>query len=577
MREKPKIKLLLLEDNAGDVRLIMESLSHDCPGKYDITTADRITKGIELLKDHDFDVVLTEMSLPDSGESGSIDIIQDAYSGLPLVVLSSDEGENLAAQIVKSGAQDYLVKGQGDGHLVDRAIRYAIERKQIEQGLSYLTRYDALTGLANRLLCRERLSRALIRADRNESLIALMFIDLDRFKNINNILGHDAGDKLLIEAGNRMRSCIREGDTIARPGGDEFTIILEGIKQVDDAATVADKIMQAMVPAFNLDGQDVYVTPSIGITIYPLDGRSENSLLKNADAAMYRAKEQGRNGFQFYTAGMNTKTIKRLELEAELRQALVNNEFVLYYQPRVDIDSGEIIGVEALIRWRRKEHGLVSPLEFIPLAEETGLIVPIGEWAIRTACRQISTLQSAGFDHLCMSVNLSARQFRESDVVKTILESAIHASIEPENIDIEITESMLMDDTEASNTILKQLKEHGLSISIDDFGTGYCSLSYLKRFNIDTLKIDQSFVRDITTSPDDAAMVAAIISLGRSLRLTVVAEGVETEEQLVFLKANGCHEAQGFLFGKPLSSGEFIRLLEQRNRIQSREPVVRLA
>lgn len=571
------IKVLLVEDNEGDVRLVKELLSHDCPGKFVIETVNRLQEAIETIKQKEFDVVLTDLSLPDSDGMETISHIQESNSNIPIVVLSGQDSESLATKIVQSGAQDYLVKGQGDGHLISKALRYAIERKRIQEGLSYLAQYDSLTGLANRNLFRERLGRALIRADRNKSLVALMFIDLDRFKNINDTLGHDAGDKLLIEVSKRLEKCTRDGDTVARLGGDEFTVILEDINHVDDAANVARKILVALEPAIKLDEHEVFMTPSIGVTIYPVDDTSENNLLKNADTAMYRAKERGRNGFQFYTAGMNTRTIERLELEAGLRRALKNDEFVLYYQPKIAIDNRQIIGAEALIRWQHKKLGLIPPMEFIPIAEETGLIVPIGEWVIQTACKQVASWQEAGFSGLRMAVNISARQFRDSDIVKVVLDAVIQTNINPRDLEVEITESMLMEDTSVNIAALKELKDNGVHISIDDFGTGYSSLSYLKRFNIDALKIDKSFVRDITTDPDDAAIASAVIALGQSLRLIVVAEGVETEDQLVFLKTQGCHEAQGYLFSRPLTAANFIQLLQEERASQSQKVVTQLA
>lgn len=577
MSRHGKIFILLIEGNTEYTQSFCDMLSRDCPGKFEIYITDRLLHGLEIIEDSNVDVVFTELSHPDSNDSDTIRLIQEADSSLPIIVICDCESDEQSIQIMEAGAQDYLVKGQGDGHLISRAVRYSVERKRVEQGLSYLAQYDKLTGLANRELFRERLNRAMIRADRNKSLAALMFIDLDRFKNINDTLGHDAGDRLLIDVSKRLKESTRSGDTVARLGGDEFTIILEDVKHVDDAAIVAKKILDAMESAIELDGHDVYVTPSIGITVYPLDDTNDKNLLRNADAAMYRAKEQGRNCFQFYTAGMNTRTIQRLKLEAELRRALVNNEFILFFQPKVDICNREIIGAEALIRWQNEELGLVSPMEFIPLAEETGLILPIGEWAIRAACKQVSRWESLGHRNLRMAVNLSARQFKETDVTKIILESAIHSNIDPRKIEIEITESLLMDDTDITISMFKELKNHGLHISIDDFGTGYSSLSYLKRFNIDTLKIDRSFVRDITSNPDDAAIAAAIIALGKSLRLNVVAEGVETEEQLRFLKNNGCHEAQGFLFSKPLPADEFLNLLEKNNAFRTLDSVVKLA
>lgn len=559
-----KIKLILIEDNVGDQILVRDLLDSDCPNKFDITCVNTLEEGLHLISEEVFDVVLTDLILSDTHDISVVKEVQQIKPDLPVVVLSNQESDDLAMQVVQAGAQDYLVKGQGDGHLIGRALRYAIERKRIERGLAFLAQYDGLTGLANRVLFRERFSRALIRAGRSGKLVALMFIDLDRFKNINDTLGHDAGDQLLVEVAGRLKSILREGDTIARLGGDEFTVILEELEKAEDAALIARKILDVMSNAICLNGHDVFVTPSIGVTIYPLDDTSEDILLRNADTAMYRAKEQGRNGFQFYTVGMNTRTVERLELESKLRKALSNDEFMLYYQPKVNLVDGQLIGAEALIRWEHPDIGMVSPAEFIPLAEETGLIVPIGEWVIKTACSQSATWQALGYQPIRIAVNLSARQFTEVDIVRLIVESVIDSKISPLSLEVEITESMLMDDMELSNARLKELKGHGIHVSVDDFGTGYSSLNYLKRFHIDTLKIDQSFVRDITSDPDDAAIASAIIALGKSLRLNVVAEGVETEEQLKFLQAHGCGQAQGYYFSKPLPVAEFTDLLRKQ-------------
>ena len=568
-----KIRVALVEDEIAQQALVRELLDNDCPDKFEIVCANTMKNALDLLVSQKFDIVLTDLDLPDTSELNIVKEVQKINPEIPIVVLTGKESDELAMQVVQLGAQDYLVKGRGDGYLISRSLRYAIERKRIERGLSFLTQYDGLTGLANRVLFRERLSRALIRAHRNEKLVALMFIDLDRFKNVNDTLGHDAGDQLLVEIGGRLKDILREGDTIARLGGDEFTVILEDIEKAEDAAIIARKILDIMKAAVSLDGHDVFVTPSIGITIYPLDDTSEDILLRNADTAMYRAKEQGRNGFQFYTTGMNTRTVERLELESKLRKALDNDEFLLYYQPKIDLGNGQLIGAEALIRWQHPELGMVSPADFIPLAEETGLIVPIGEWVIKTACAEAGNWERQGFHSLRTAVNLSARQFSEVDIVRLIIEAVISSSISPLNLEVEITESMLMEDTDISNAKLKELKGHGIHVSVDDFGTGYSSLSYLKRFHIDTLKIDQSFVRDITYDPDDAAIASAIIALGKNLRLNVVAEGVETEEQLKFLQAHGCSQAQGYYFSRPLCAKDFIELLKKQAAYRTEYPI----
>jgi len=555
-QEKP-IRVLLIEDNPDDARLLREMLKLTPSMSCKITEIDCIKDALILVRDEEFDIVLTDLFLPDAVGFDSVKQILAVNNTMPVIVLSGSDNHDLALEVMTLGAQDYLVKGQGDGNLIARAIRYSIERKKIERGFCYMAQYDALTGLANRALFMERLDRSIIRANRNNSQVAIMFIDLDHFKRINDTLGHCAGDALLREVSTRIKQCTREDDTVSRVGGDEFTIILENVKHMNDAVIVANKIIKCISNPILVNDVELYVTPSIGITMYPSDADNIEQLLKHADTAMYRAKEEGRDGFQFYTDGMNQETEERMELEARLRQALHHNEFQLYYQPKIDIQTGEMLGAEALIRWNQRELGMILPDKFIPLAEETGLIISIGEWVVREACRQMQEWLSAGLEPIRVAINLSPRQFNQQDLTDMILDTSMEYSIVPRNIELEITESLLMNDTETSIKILSKLKDWGMHVSIDDFGTGYCSLGYLKSFPIETLKIDRSFVKDITTDPDDAAICSAIIALGHKLRLNVTAEGIETVEQLEFLKQQGCDEAQGYYFSKPLAAADF--------------------
>lgn len=566
-----KTKVLLIEDNKGDIRLLEDMLNIAHPRRYEIMVASTLNEGLTLLTANTFDVVLTDLNLPDTDGLSTVTQIQAHDQTIPVIVLSGQDSETLALEVVHMGAQDYLLKGQGDGHLISRAIDYAIERKRNEQGLSYLANYDSLTGLANRLLFRERLDRALIRADRNKTLVALLVIDLDRFKNINDTLGHDAGDDLLIKVAGRLEECTREGDTIARLGGDEFTIIMEDVKNFEDAVTIAEKVLSFMKTPFNLSAQELYVSPSIGISMYPIDDLKAGNLLKNADSAMYRAKESGRNCYRFYTADMNQQLLSNLNMEAKLRRAIDRQEFVLHYQPKFDMNTHELIGAEALIRWCDPEEGMISPAVFIPLAEESGLISVITDWVVIEACKQNSRWQQEGYEPIRMAINLSPRQFKQENVAKRIFNQIIYSDLAPKYVELEITEGALMDDVNKSNEILKELKERGIHISIDDFGTGYSSLSYLKKFHLDTLKIDQSFVRDILEDPDDAAIVSAIIAMAKSLRLNVIAEGVETDAQLNYLARKGCNEAQGYLLGKPVSAKEFPRFFKKGRSHKSLE------
>jgi diguanylate cyclase (GGDEF)-like protein/PAS domain S-box-containing protein len=440
------------------------------------------------------------------------------------------------------------------------------ERKHAEERLNYLAYHDSLTGLPNRLRLLEQLAQAMTEADRHERLVAVMFLDLDRFKNINDSLGHEAGDQLLTEVARRLGAAVRHGDTVARSGGDEFNLVLASIAHVDDVARVAQKIMEQFRAPFRIARQELFVTPSIGITLYPFDDRDPEALIRNADTALYHAKESGRNTFQFFTAELNQRVERQMTLEMGLRQALERDEFLLHYQPQLDLQSGGITGVEALIRWQRGAE-MVSPLEFIPLTEETGLIVPIGAWVLRTACAQAMAWRAAGLPAVKMSVNLSARQFREQGLVATIRRILDDTGLPADGLVLEITESALMHNPESVRATLAELDAMGIDLSVDDFGTGYSSLSYLKRFPIDSLKIDKSFIRDITTDTDDAAIAQAVIGLAHSLDIQVVAEGVETLPQLMFLRSRHCDAMQGYYFSKPLPARDMTQLLYENRRL----------
>jgi len=437
------------------------------------------------------------------------------------------------------------------------------ERKETEERLLYLANYDSMTGLPNRALFRDRLRHAVTRAQRNKTRVALFFIDLDRFKTINDSLGHHAGDQLLRSVSRRLKQFARKGDTIARLGGDEFTVILEGVTDPEDAAHVAEKIIELMAPPFKLDGHKIVVSPSIGITLFPNDASDMRSLLKNADTAMYRAKEKGGNCYQFYTSDMNAKAYEYLVLESNLRNAIQREEFRLFFQPQVDLHTKNIIGIEALLRWEHPEHGLLSPEEFIPFTEETGLIEPIGEWVLKTACLEAKKWQEMGLPPIRVAVNLSMRQFVAKDFVGQVAQALEEAELSAEYLELEITEGFLAYNVDQAADILRDLHKLGVQLSIDDFGTGYSSLSYLKRFPLNTLKIDQSFVRDISSDPDTATIAEAIIAMGQSLQLNVIAEGVETEEQVFFLRGRGCDWVQGFLFSIPLSAQDIIPWLKE--------------
>lgn len=442
------------------------------------------------------------------------------------------------------------------------------KRKESEERLLYLANYDSLTGLPNRALFRDRLRRSVARAQRNETKVALFFIDLDRFKNINDSLGHHAGDQLLRSVSRRLKQYARKGDTIARLGGDEFTVILEGIKDPEDASIVAEKILELMEPQFKLDGHNVVVTPSIGITVFPDDASDMRSLLKNADTAMYRSKDKGGNCFQFYTSDMNAKAYEYLVLENDLRHALEREEFRLFFQPQIDLHTQNIIGVEALLRWEHPERGLLNPEEFIPFAEETGLVEPIGSWVLEKACKEAKQWQNLGLPAVRVAVNLSMRQFVAQDFVGHVANILKETELDADFLELEITERFLAHDVDQAEEILRDLHRLGVQLSVDDFGTGYSSLSYLKRYPLNTLKIDKSFVQDISTENDGKTIVEAIIAMGQSLKLNVIAEGVETDEQTCFLRAHSCDWVQGYLFSRPLSASDIIRWLHKNHANQ---------
>jgi diguanylate cyclase (GGDEF)-like protein/PAS domain S-box-containing protein len=439
-------------------------------------------------------------------------------------------------------------------------------RKAAEDRVQYLATHDELTGLPNRTLFGELLQRAIDAARRHERLCAVLFIDLDRFKIVNDSLGHEAGDQLLKEVAARLRQCIRGSDVVGRLGGDEFVVLLDGIPTVDTAAETAKRVLSSLHTPIKIMSHECRVTGSVGIATYPNDARDAVTLMKHADMAMYLAKEEGKNNFQFYSADMAPMSVEHLELEVRLAQALQRGEFSLQYQPRVDIGNGQILGAEALLRWWNADLGTMSPAQFIPLAEDTGLIVAIGKWVLRTACEQNVAWQKRGLPSIVMSVNLSPRQFKEPGLLADVAGILAETGMAPELLELEITESMIMQHVDIAAEKAAAMKKLGIRLAIDDFGTGYSSLSQLKRFPIDTLKIDRAFVRDIPQSEDDTAITKAVISLGKALGVRVVAEGVETSEQYGFLRENGCDEMQGFLFSKPCHPDAFVDLLKGHRR-----------
>jgi diguanylate cyclase (GGDEF)-like protein/PAS domain S-box-containing protein len=440
------------------------------------------------------------------------------------------------------------------------------QNKQTQEKLNHLAYHDALTDLPNQVLFKDRLKQAIAYSRRSDQMHAVLLLNLDRFRTVNDSLGYTAGDRLLQSVAQRLTSCVRESDTVARFGSDEFAILLTQISRAQDAANAARAIKEVLDQAFLYDDQELFVSTSIGISLYPTDDRDTSGLLKSASAALDRAKEQGGNNYQFYTSGGTTRALKQLVLESNLRGALEREEFVVHYQPQVRIPDFHLVGMEALVRWRHPSLGLLYPSEFVPVAEDSGIIIALGDWVMRVACAQNMEWQDKGLAPMCLSVNFSARQFQQPTFIATVAEILKETNLDPRWLELELTESSIMKEPEQAIEKLHELKLMGIKVAIDDFGTGYSSLNYLKRFPIDTLKIDKSFVADVCKDPHDTAIVRAIITLGHALDLTVIAEGVETQEQLQYLTSLGCDVVQGFLFSKSLSAPVFEELLVEQRR-----------
>lgn len=566
-------KILVIDDDDQIRRLLLELFSevYDC---WEVGSAE---EALLLLGRESFDLVISDINM--GGMSG-LELVPRVHSisaDSVVLMISGQNNIETAIQAMRAGAFDYIMKPLEIRHVeaaVERALKQSLLLKekrrykdQLEQLLTERTAevnrlayYDTLTGLPNRALFEDRLEQAVAVAERSETKLGVLFIAIDQLQKINT-LGHLAADRVIKQAGVRLRGCVTERDTVARFGGNEFALLLTRIEETKAVVETITSIREAMKPAFELEGQQLFTTASIGISLFPHDGAESQGLLKNAGAALYRAKKAGDDHYQFFTADMHAKASQQFALETSLRYAIDNEELLLHYQPRTAVDSQKITGVEALVRWQHPQLGLVSPAEFIPLAEDTGLILPLGEWVLRTACRQNRTWQERGFAPMRVGVNISARQFKQPHLAETVLQILAETGLAPEYLELEITESSIMDNADSAIAVLTGLKQEGITVSIDDFGTGFSSLSYLKRLPIDALKIDQSFVRDVTTDPDDAALVMAIVTLAHNLRLKVVAEGVETEEQLRFLHLLRCDEVQGYLFSKPLPAEALEELL----------------
>jgi diguanylate cyclase (GGDEF)-like protein len=475
------------------------------------------------------------------------------------------ENEIRSAETLQSATVDHMTRlQQANANLVVSTLEARKLAEQVQTAkveLDHLAHHDVLTGLPNRILLYDRLALAIALARRSGKQLAVMFMDLDRFKHINDSLGHTVGDQLLQSVGQRLLGCVRQSDTISRLGGDEFVALLPDIDHPEDAALSAQKMIAAIALPHRIDQHDLHIGASIGISIYPEDGLDAETLIKHADTAMFHAKDNGRNTYAFFEPEMTARAIARQSIEASLRLALERQEFVLHYQPKVNLLSGTIVGIEALVRWQHPQRGLLIPADFVPIAEDSGLILPLGRWVLREACRQARAWQDAGLPPVSIAVNTSALEFRAGDFLEYLRATLEASRLEPRYLELELTESVLMRDAASADSVLHALAGLGVKLAIDDFGTGYSSLSYLRQFPIDTLKIDQSFVNEITSNPDDAAIVRAVISMGKSLKKRVIAEGVETAEQAAFLLAQHCDEGQGLFFGRPVGAEALAILL----------------
>jgi diguanylate cyclase (GGDEF)-like protein len=549
-------RLVLIEDNPGDAVLVREMLRSSWPGDFALDHFDRISAARDDLLMSGATCILLDLSLPDAHGLEAVERVQSFAPDVPIVVLSGLDDEDMALRAVQGGAQDYLIKGRVDDQIVSRSVRYAIERKRAEVALAHQALHDDLTGLPNRALFLDRLKLALARSERRSSSVAVLFLDLDRFKLINDSLGHEAGDRVLVDVGARLQEALRPGDTVARFGGDEFTALCEDVPSERAVLMIAERMAEAVGMPFALsDGDETFLTASIGIAMADgslADGLAE-SLVRDADAAMYRAKERGKSRVELFDEKLRERAVQRLSIESALHRALERRELVLHYQPQIDLRSGRVVSWEALVRWDHPEQGLLPPGAFISVAEETGLILEVGIWVLEEACRQAerwTSLPGAVPDPV-MGVNLSARQLSQPELLDMVARALSGAGLAPSRLCLEVTESAVIEDAGDAADTLGALSEMGVRLAIDDFGSGYSALSSLKRFSVDLLKVDRAFVAGLGRDTTDGPIMAAIIDLTHALGLRAVGEGVERADQLAVLRALGCDVGQGFYFGRP--------------------------
>ncbi|MCB1614408.1 MAG: EAL domain-containing protein [Pseudomonadales bacterium] len=563
MENQKKLKVLIVDDSENDALLLVRELKK---GGYD-PSFHRVESESELesaLCEPGWELVITDHNMPGFSSREALELVKKANLDVPVIIVSGAIGEDVAVSAMKAGAHDYIMKDSLKRLVpaINRELRDAETRRekvQAELALSHMIYHDPLTNLANRPQLHHHLQEALQQSLETKTLVAVLFVDLDRFKVINDTFGHSAGDNLLQEVAARLRRCVRYDDIIARYGGDEFILILENILCEEEAGVVAELIIKMISEPFEINGHEMFIGSSIGIALSDVSTDVE-TLIKSADLAMYQAKSVGRNNYQFYSPDMDDLAERRRQLEQSLHKAMSRDELELYFQPQLCLHTGQLRGAEVLLRWHHPEYGLIPPDSFIDLLEETGLVIPVGDWVLRTACTLWKSWQDRGLvpKEAIVSVNISAYQFRGGGLVASVESVLREVGFTPGSLDLEITEGTLMENTRISQDVLHQLKRMGVKMSIDDFGTGYSSLSYLKRFPIDSLKIDKSFVLDIVDNPDDAVIATAIIGLAHNLGLEVTAEGVENTQALEFLKENGCDFYQGFYYSKPLPVEDFL-------------------
>lgn len=565
------IHLLLVEDNPGDVRLVHELLAEDKRERFILHVADRLESATAVLREHDIAVILLDLQLPDGSGLDTLLKIHSAAQGVPVVVLSCIGDEALAISAVQHGAQDFLVKDHISAHLLNRALHYAIERKRLEDRLHYFAHHDSLTGLANRKHLYDRLKGAMAWSRRNESQIALLLMDLNGFKPINDVFGHHVGDQLLCQVAGRLRECVRETDFIARMGGDEFILILHDVHGVDDVMAVTQKLLNYMESPYTVHDRLLHVHVSIGISLYPSDADCMEDLVRSADVAMYQAKAESgaRSASRFYSSSMNLQAGESSGMRGQLYRALENGEFLVHYQPQVDIETGKIVGMEALLRWQHPQRGMLLPGQFMHALESSDLMLAVGEWVLRQVCTQGRAWQDEGVPPLTLSVNLASRQLLQANFAEIVASALEQSGFPPNLLELEIPESALSDNEERALIVLNRLHRLGVRLALDNFGSGRASFRYLCKFPFDAIKLDRSMVADVSVSAEGADFARAVIQVAHVFKMKGLAEGVETAEQLDMLRSLSCDDAQGYLYSRPLLPADASALLRSGGKMNA--------